>query len=100
MQALMLGTGYPGSWVIPAAADNDRPAPLPSPVSPTLLLHFIAATGGLIRRHRRLRSSGRPRNGGQFLPHPLKRLFGNLLLGVHMLNRLILGDPLMGQFGL
>jgi hypothetical protein len=22
MQALTLGTGYPGSWVIPAAADN------------------------------------------------------------------------------
>jgi hypothetical protein len=37
---------------------------------------------------------------GQFLPHPLESLFDNLLLAVHALNRLILGEPLMCEFGL
>ena len=38
--------------------------------------------------------------GGQFLPHALESLFDNLLLAVRALNRLIPGEPLMGQFGL
>ena len=38
--------------------------------------------------------------GGQFLLHPLESLFDNPLLAVRTLNRLIPGEPLMGQFGL
>jgi hypothetical protein len=36
----------------------------------------------------------------QFVLHPLKSLFDNLLLADRTLERLIPGEPLMGQFGL
>jgi hypothetical protein len=38
--------------------------------------------------------------GGQFHPHALESLFDNLLLAVRAPNRLIPGEPLMGQLGL
>jgi hypothetical protein len=38
--------------------------------------------------------------GRQFVLHPLERLFDSLLLVGHTQDRLIPGEPLMGQFGL
>jgi hypothetical protein len=93
-------SGYRGHHRLPPLADTSRAAlqRRDQEPGPTPLIGLRAGCNGLIALLLGLLAADALDR--HFLLHHLHSQFGNLLLAIHTLDRLILGEPPMGQFGL